>query len=170
MHDGEDSVSAAEVQGAMPASQPPGQGSYPQGTILAFDFGEKRIGVAVGDNLLRLAHPLTTISEESNEKRFAMIASLCAEWHPVLLVVGLPFFSDGAEHELTRLCRRFARRLEGRFSLKVALVDERYSSTNAASCLDEIAVYGSRRDAVLDQLAAQTILQSFLDGQTHATS
>lgn len=141
-----------------------------QGTILAFDFGEKRIGVAVGDTGLRLAHPLATIAEESNQKRFAVIAELCAQWRPVLLVVGLPLYPDGTEHETSALCRRFARRLEGRMGLKVVLVDERYSSATAAEYLSEIRVYGARRKAVLDQVAAQTILQSFLDNHQHATT
>jgi putative Holliday junction resolvase len=142
--------------------------SQPIGTILAFDFGEKRIGVAVGDNLVGLAHPLQTISAESNDVRFATIASLIAEWRPVLLVVGLPTHMDGTEHALTLLCKKFARRLEGRFNLPVALVDERLTSAEASQTLKELGVGGRKQKPMLDQVAAQLILQHYLDH--HATA
>jgi len=137
--------------------------SQPIGTILAFDFGEKRIGVAVGDNLVGLAHPLQTIAAESNDVRFATIASLIAEWRPVLLVVGLPTHMDGTEHALTLLCKKFARRLEGRFNLPVALVDERLTSAEASQALKELGVGGRKQKPMLDQVAAQLILQHYLD-------
>lgn len=135
----------------------------PAGTVLAFDFGLKRIGVAVGDTAVKLAHPLTTIAEEGNDKRFAAIAALIAEWHPALLVVGLPAHLDDTEHEMSALCRRFARRLEGRYGLKTLLVDERLSSAAASEDLAEIGIRGRKQKAALDQVAAQRILQSFLD-------
>ena len=77
----------------------------PQGTCLAFDFGEKRIGVAQGSAEVGIAHPLSTVSAEANETKFAAIAALIREWQPDYLVVGLPVHSDGTEHELTRLAR-----------------------------------------------------------------
>jgi putative Holliday junction resolvase len=133
------------------------------GTILAFDFGEKRIGVAVGDTLMRIAHPLQTISAESNDVRFAVIGSLIAEWQPAQLVVGLPMHLDGTEHELTLLCKKFARRLEGRFRLPVAMVDERLSSAEASQTLKQAGIGGRRQKPMLDQVAAQFILQQYLD-------
>ena len=69
----------------------------PQGYVLAFDFGEKRIGVAIGEHLLGIAHPLTTISSEANGERFRIIGELIVEWQPQKLVVGLPFHLDGEE-------------------------------------------------------------------------
>src|SRR6185369_13503304 len=90
-----------------------------QGTMIAFDFGERRIGVAVGESQLGLAHPLATITSERSQTRFDSIAALIAEWRPVTLVVGLPLHMDGTEHELTARARRFARQLEGRFQLPV---------------------------------------------------
>lgn len=138
------------------------------GTILAFDFGEKRIGVAVGDTLVGIAHPLQTISAESNDVRFATIAGLIAEWQPAQLVVGLPTYLDGTEHAMTQLSKKFARRLEGRFHLPVALVDERLSSAEASQSLKQAGIGGRRQKPMLDQVAAQHILQSFLDNQTHA--
>ena len=134
-------------------------------TILAFDFGEKRIGVAVGNEGLGLAHPLTTISDEDTVRRFDSIFKLIEEWQPVLLIVGLPTHADGAEHGLTRLSRRFARRLEGRFGIKTVLVDERYTSISARAALSEAGVKRKKQKTVLDQVAAQLILQSYFDRQ-----
>src|SRR5688572_30113043 len=91
------------------------------GTVLAFDFGTLRIGVAVGDFETRLAHPLTTIAAADNRVRFAAIERLIAEWRPVLAVVGLPSREDGSDHPVGRLARRFAQRLRGRFGIKVEL-------------------------------------------------
>lgn len=146
-----------------------GSSHRPIGSILAFDFGKKRIGVAVGDLGLGLAHPLVTVSDENTVRRFDTIASLIAEWQPVLLVVGLPTYVDGTEHELSRLSRRFARRLEGRFGIKTMLVDERYTSVSASAVLREAGVKEKKRKPVLDQVAAQLILQSYFDGQDAAT-
>lgn len=138
------------------------------GTVLAFDFGEKRIGVAVGDIAIGIAHPLQTIAGKSTAERFAVIATLIAEWKPVQLVVGLPLALDGTEHEVTRLCRRFARRLQGRFGLPVEMVDERLTSAEADQALNEGGVRGRDRKAVLDQVAAQRILQSYFDAHAIA--
>lgn len=131
--------------------------------MLAFDFGEKRIGVAVGDSTLRIAHPLSTIHAEDNATRFAEIGKLVAEWHPARFVVGLPMHIDGAEHELTRLARRFAQRLQGRFSLPVSLVDERLTSNAAEMRLRESGVSSRKFKDVLDAAAACEILQSWFD-------
>jgi putative Holliday junction resolvase len=139
-----------------------------KGTVLAFDFGEKRIGVAVGEWELAIAHPLLTIDEEGNDARFNLIAQLIAEWHPVQLVVGLPAHMDGQEHEVSRLCRRFARRLQGRFSLPTVMMDERLSSAHASLSLDEIGIRGMDQKEMLDQVAAQHILQSYFDTRQHA--
>ncbi len=133
------------------------------GTVLAFDFGERRIGVAVGEHLIHSANPLTTIDSESNEVRFATITQLINEWQPKLLVVGLPLSLDGSETDVTQLCKKFARRLNGRFNLPVILVDERYSSAEASQLLNETGIKGRAQKAMLDQVAAQTILGSYFD-------
>ena len=133
------------------------------GTLLAFDFGTKRIGVAIGNALLRQANPLATIDDEKNETRFAGIAALIAEWQPAALVVGLPSNDDGTPHELTALCRRFANRLKGRFNLPVILVDERYTSHAASAALSAEGVHGRAQKKLIDQYAAQQILQAYFD-------
>ena len=101
------------------------------GTVLAFDFGERRIGVAVGELALGIAHPVETIDAVANQPRFSRIAALIDEWQPVLLVVGLPRRMDGTEHQMTELARKFARRLHGRFGIEIALEDERLTSAEA---------------------------------------
>lgn len=139
------------------------------GAVLAFDFGAKRIGVAIGNLELGLAHPLVTISNENKEECLRNIARLIKEWEPVLLVVGLPVHPDGAEHELTRRSRRFARRLQARFGIRTVLEDERYSSVSASAVLDEASVKGRRQKQVLDRVAAQLILQSYFDKKNATT-
>ena len=134
-----------------------------QGTFLAFDFGTKRIGVAVGNSITGTARALTTLHEVPNEQRYTAIAALIREWQPAALVVGLPSHDDGSPHELTRLCRRFAQRLKGRFNLPAILVDERYTSAAASSQLTEAGVYGIKQKPLLDQVAAQQILQAYFD-------
>lgn len=137
-------------------------------TVLAFDFGLKRIGVAVGDRETRIAHPLETIAAEDNDRRFSRIAALIAEWRPTALAVGLPMSMDGAEHDLTRRARRFAQQLNGRFRLPVSLVDERLSSFAADLSLREAGVKGSARKGLNDAMAARHILQDLLDNPEHA--
>ena len=133
------------------------------GAVLAFDFGEKRIGVAVRDLKLKIAHPLTAIVSEVNDKRFAAIGELISEYRPVLLVVGMPSHEDGAVHETGRLARKFAQRLTGRFGVRAVCVDEAYSSAAAAEALTQSGVHGARQKLWLDQVAAQQILQQFFD-------
>ena len=135
------------------------------GTVLAFDFGKKRIGVAIGECGIGLAHPHMIIDVEKTESRFLAIAQLIETWQPVLFVVGLPTHVDGAEHELTHLSQRFARRLEGRFQINVVMVDERYTSLTASEMLREQGIKGRKQKAMLDQVAAQQILQSYFDEQ-----
>jgi putative Holliday junction resolvase len=98
--------------------------------FLGFDFGTRRVGVAVGNSMLRRAQPLKTVEAEG-EARFAAIGALVAEWQPDALVLGVPFHPDGATHENTQRARRFGRQLHGRFRLPVHEVDERYTTTEA---------------------------------------
>jgi len=118
-------------------------------TILAFDFGEKRIGVAVGNTIRKAAEALKIIQEKNQDEKFKAIDALIQEWQPQLLVVGLPTHPDGAEHEMTQKAKRFGNQLHGRFQKEVVWVDERYTS---------VSVEGGN-----DALAAQLILQQYLD-------
>jgi len=133
------------------------------GTILAFDFGETRIGVAVGESTTRIAHPLATIATPKASTRFDDIARLVVEWKPERFVVGLPTRMDGTEHEMTARARRFARQLEGRFGIPVALVDERLTTRDAAARLSAAGVSARAQKPVRDRVAAQAILQTYLE-------
>lgn len=124
---------------------------HPQ-TLLAFDFGLKRTGVAAGNTLTRGAEPLRSIAAEG-DARFAPIAALIAEWQPAALVVGIPCHPDGAPHDNTRRAQRFARQLHGRFGLPVHEVDERYSTTEALA--------GGAKDADIDAMAAAILLEQY---------
>jgi putative Holliday junction resolvase len=119
--------------------------------VLGFDFGTRRIGVAIGNTVTRRARALTVIDAQDNAARWRAIARLIREWSPARLVVGLPRHPDGTPHEMTARCEKFARQLAGRYGLPVAGVDERYSSA---------VVEDGRDDA-----AAAVILQQYLDGQ-----
>jgi putative Holliday junction resolvase len=121
--------------------------------VFGFDFGIKRIGIAMGNTLTGQAQPLEVIAAIDNARRFERIGELIAQWQPARLVVGEPRHPDGAEHEMTLRCRRFANQLHGRFSLPVELVDERYSS----------AVIPAKRGEVIDAKAAAIILQQYFD-------
>ena len=120
-------------------------------TFLAFDFGLKRTGVAVGNRMLRTATPQPTIRAEG-DARLAAAAERVKEWQPDALVVGVPFHPDGASHDNTARARKFARQLRGRCGKPVYEVDERYSTTEARS--------SGARDA--DAGAACIILEQFL--------
>jgi putative Holliday junction resolvase len=133
------------------------------GTVLAFDFGTRKIGVALGDTTLGVAHPLTTIRGEATAPRFAAIAALVTEWKPSMLVVGRPLHADGSEHAMTARAERFARSLEGRFALPVARVDERFTTRIADVALREAGTRGAARRNARDAVAAQLILQSWFD-------
>ncbi len=135
----------------------------PIDTIIAFDFGTKRIGVAIGNNQIKSARPLITIDSEKTKHRFIAITKLIETWQPQLFIVGHPTHVDGSEQELTRLSLRFARRLRGRFRIKTVLIDERYTTCAASELLREAGIYGIKQKPMLDQLAAQQILQSFFD-------
>ena len=119
--------------------------------FLAFDFGLKRTGVAVGNRMLRSATPQPTIRAEG-EARLAAAAERVREWQPDALVVGVPFHPDGASHDNTARARKFARQLRGRCGKAVYEVDERYSTTEALA--------SGARDA--DAGAACIILEQFL--------
>jgi putative Holliday junction resolvase len=134
------------------------------GTVLGFDYGAKRVGVAVGETSTGIANPLGAIEGEANAARFAAIDKYVGEWHPVALVVGQPRHSDGSEHDVARLAGKFARRLAGRYKLEVVLVDETLTSATAEAELRATRTRPARKTDV-DALAAALILQSFLDRQ-----
>lgn len=124
-------------------------------TILAFDYGLTKIGVAIGNTLTYSARPLCILKSETKSKRFELVEDVLQQWQPDMLVVGLPLTADGGEQESSKQARRFANQLNGRFSLQVQLVNEYGSSLEA----QEILGNNNADDAV----AAQVILQRYFD-------
>lgn len=129
-------------------------------TLLAFDFGLRRIGVAAGNTLLGTAEPVAVLRSRDGVPDWDAVAGLVAQWRPDLLLVGDPLNMDGSDSELCARARRFARRLYGRTGIAVELVDERLSSREARAALREQGP-GRRRHAV-DAVAAQVILHTWL--------
>jgi putative holliday junction resolvase len=125
--------------------------SKPTQTILAFDYGEKRIGVAVGNTLTKTAEALKIIQQKNQDERWKAIAQVIQEWQAYLLVVGLPTHPDGSPHDMTKKAKRFGNQLKGRFQKEVVWVDERYTSVSV--------------DRGNDALAAQLILQQYLNSK-----
>ncbi len=126
------------------------------GTLLAFDFGEKRIGVAIGNTLTGGATPLAQVPTDPKAARFAQISELIAQWEPMALVVGLPVYPDGQPHPFAERCQRFANQLHGRFGLPVVLEDERYTSACAPEAGD------------IDAQAAAILLQGHLNAKINS--
>ncbi len=130
-------------------------------TFLAFDFGERRIGVAIGNDLTETANPLAAIDATNDEGRFTAITALVKDWTPNAFVVGRPAHPDGKAHAMTARCEKFARQLVGRFDRPAYLVDERYTSVDAARALADSKLTGQRRKQAIDAEAAAQILRRF---------
>lgn len=128
-------------------------------TVVGFDFGTRKIGVAAGQSLTGSATPLDAVMQRDSKPDWEAVARVLEEWQPDALVVGLPLNMDGSESELSRRARRFARQLEGRFHLPAWLVDERLSTREARERLGDGARKGP--DARVDSVAAVLIIESF---------
>jgi putative Holliday junction resolvase len=129
------------------------------GALLGFDFGLRRIGVAVGLTLTGTASPLTTLISRNEQPDWVAIGRLVAEWQPEALVVGLPYQMDDQEAEVAGRARRFARQLEGRYRLPVHLADERLTTREARR---QLGRRGTEDRRLVDALAAQLILETWL--------
>lgn len=132
-------------------------------SFLAFDYGEKYIGVAIGSSHTRQAEAVTTLRGSAKNPDWSGVSRLIDEWHPDALIVGLPLNMDGSDNPMTRAARAFGQRLKERYNLPVHMVDERLSTLAARDILNEAGVPMRRHKARLDKLAAQTILQAFLN-------
>ncbi len=130
--------------------------------LLGFDYGEKTIGVAVGSQASGQAHPLSNIRVIRGQPEWDRISELIDEWQPAALVVGLPLNMDGTENPITPKARKFGNRLNGRYNLPVHMVDERLTTRDARTELYNAGVTEKRHKPVLDKLAAQSILQTYL--------
>jgi putative Holliday junction resolvase len=146
--------------------------TQPTGTLIGFDFGERRIGVAVGETGTGIANPLGAIDAAANDARFREIGKLVDEWHPAGFVVGRPRHQDDSEHAVAKLAEKFARRLHAKYHVPVVMVDETLTSATAEASLRGMRA-GAKRKGDIDAVAAAIILQSYLDDPNageHATA
>lgn len=134
-------------------------------TYLGFDYGTQHLGIAVGGSASGRAEALASASVHHGVPDWPLLDRLIAEWRPAGLIVGLPLNMDDSENAMTRAARKFGHRLHARYNLPVHLVDERLTSVDAKNTLVESRVPWKQRKAKVDKLAAQTILQAYLDEQ-----
>ena len=138
--------------------------------VLSLDFGETKIGFAIGNQITKTSHPLKTIISSKKTERFKAIEELILEWSPGLIVIGLPLNENGSESRLTLLVKKFSQKIINKFSIPTLLIDERYTSVEAESLL--IASNGKykNKNGVIDQVAAKIILDSYFERDLNATS
>ncbi|KTC99598.1 Holliday junction resolvase RuvX [Legionella erythra] len=134
----------------------------PDGVYLGFDFGYKRIGVAVGQTVTLSARPLPTLTAKQGIPDWNLVARLVEQWQPQALIVGLPTCIDGSEQYTTPLARHFAKQLKKRFSLPVHLVDERLTTVEARAQLFAEGGYRKLKQSQIDSTAACIILEQWL--------
>ncbi len=134
------------------------------GTVLAFDFGTRKIGVALGNTITGTARALATLRADAAAARMAALEAVVGEWQPALIVVGRPLHADGSEHAVTALADQFARQLRARFGVPVEQIDERYT-TQVAQFTQRTRRLSSGGDPGRDAVAAQIILQAWLDAR-----
>jgi len=139
-------------------------------TILGFDYGSQRIGVAVGQTLTATARPVATLTARNHQPDWQQLTALIAEWQPHLLVVGLPTHADGSASETTLAAQHFITQLQTRYQLPIETIDERLSSVAAEARLQEAGVNPSKKAhkrnwQSIDAVAAQIILETWFAEQ-----
>ena len=133
-------------------------------TYLGFDFGNKKIGTAIGQTTTALASPLKTIRSINQQPNWELISQLISDWSPAGLIVGISKQTDGTDNLITPRMFKFCRQLEGRYNIPVYQMDEAFSTFEAKQMLfDDLKVSATKLWDVQDQLAAQLILQSWLN-------
>jgi putative Holliday junction resolvase len=136
---------------------------HPQGTVMAFDFGTRSIGMAVGQTITATASPLAPISAKDGIPDWQHLEQLLREWKPAVLVIGLPLNMDGSESEFCQRARKFARRLQGRFGFPCELWDERLTTREAKELAGH---HGDYRNKPVDSIAATLLLESWLNSNS----
>lgn len=132
-------------------------------TVLGFDYGAKRIGIATGQTITSTATPITTLTQVNGSPDWAGIQKLIEQWNPDALIVGVPYFLDGGKSEMTGTVQNFCDELENRFSKPVFRVNETLSSYEAEETLKKNMKIGKHNKQEVDKMAAAIIVQSWLD-------
>jgi len=141
-----------------------------EGNILSFDFGEKRIGVAIGNSITKSSHPLETINTSKNTERYKLIELLLKTWEPVRLVIGYPLNDDGTLSKMSLLAKKFGMKLMNKYNIPIAMIDERFTSSEADLELKKFEKNFKKRKIVVDQVAAMIILDSFFQNNGNENS
>ena len=141
-----------------------------EGNILSFDFGEKRIGVAIGNSITKSSHPLETINTSKNTERYKLIELLIKTWEPIKLVIGYPLNDDGTLSKMSLLAKKFGMKLTNKYNIPIAMVDERFTSSEADLELKKFEKNFKKRKIVIDQVAAMIILDSFFQTNSNENS
>jgi len=141
-----------------------------EGNILSFDFGEKRIGVAIGNSITKSSHPLETINTSKNTERYKLIELLIKTWEPIKLVIGYPLNDDGTLSKMSLLAKKFGMKLTNKYNIPIAMVDERFTSSEADLELKKFEKNFKKRKIVVDQVAAMIILDSFFQTNSNENS
>ena len=141
-----------------------------EGNILSFDFGEKRIGVAIGNSITKISHPLETINTSKNTERYKLIELLLKTWEPVKLVIGYPLNDDGTLSKMSLLAKKFGIKLTNKYKIPIAMIDERFTSSEADLELKKFEKNFKKRKIVVDQVAAMIILDSFFQNNSSENS
>ena len=141
-----------------------------EGNILSFDFGEKRIGVAIGNSITKSSHPLETINTPKNTERYRLIELLLKTWEPFKLVIGYPLNDDGTLSKMSLLAKKFAMKLRNKYNIPIAMIDERFTSSEADLELKKFEKNFKKRKIVVDQVAAMIILDSFFQNNNNENS
>ena len=138
-----------------------------EGNILSFDFGEKRIGVAIGNSITKSSHPLETINTPKNTERYRLIELLLNTWEPFKLVIGYPLNDDGTLSEMSLLAKKFGMKLGNKYNIPIAMIDERFTTSEADLELKKFEKNFKKRKIVVDQVAAMIILESFFQNNSN---
>jgi len=138
-----------------------------EGNILSFDFGEKRIGVAIGNSITKSSHPLETINTPKNTERYRLIELLLKTWEPFKLVIGYPLNDDGTLSKMSLLAKKFGMKLGNKYNIPIAMIDERFTTSEADLELKKFEKNFKKRKIVVDQVAAMIILESFFQNNSN---
>tara|TARA_B110000037_G_scaffold210199_1_gene260243 strand:+ start:125 stop:577 length:453 start_codon:yes stop_codon:yes gene_type:complete len=141
-----------------------------EGNILSFDFGEKRIGIAIGNSITKTSHPLETINTDKNTERYRLIELLLKTWEPVKLVIGYPLNEDGTLSKMSLLAKKFGMKLGNKYNIPIVMIDERFTSSEADLELKKFEKNFKKRKIVIDQVAAMIILDSFFQNNINENS
>ena len=141
-----------------------------EGNILSFDFGEKRIGVAIGNSITKSSHPLKTINTPKKTERYRLIELLLKTWEPVKLVIGYPLNDDGTLSKMSLLAKKFGAKLGNKYNISIVMIDERFTSSEADLELKKFEKNFKKRKIVVDQVAAMIILDSFFQENSNENS